>query len=59
LQRQSRDQVFEEISFSLAQSNLYLYNDGLYAGLARVRKQPDEMSNLQSLINKYFKTPRQ
>jgi len=54
-----RNQVFEEISFSLAQSNLYLYNDRLYAGLARVLKQPDEMSNLQSLINKYFKTPRQ
>src|SRR5690606_28133602 len=41
------DQVFEEVSFSLADSSLYLYTDGLSEGLARVLSQPDELGNLQ------------
>lgn len=53
------DQVFEEVSFSLADASLYLYTDGLSEGLARVLKQPDEPGNLQTLINTYRHLPRQ
>ena len=53
------DQVFEEVSFSLAGSSLYLYTDGLSEGLARVLKQPDDPGNLQTLINTYQHLPRQ
>ena len=53
------DQVFEEVSFSLADSSLYLYTDGLSEGLARVLKQPDEPAILQTLISTYQHLPRQ
>lgn len=53
------DQVFEEVSFSLAEASLYLYTDGLSEGLARVLKQPDDPGNLQTLIRTYRHLPRQ
>lgn len=53
------DQAFEEVSFSLADGSLYLYTDGLSEGLARVLKQPDELGNLQTLIEKHCHMPRQ
>ncbi|HEY0963943.1 MAG TPA: GAF domain-containing SpoIIE family protein phosphatase [Pseudomonadales bacterium] len=53
------DQVFEEVSFSLAEASLYLYTDGLSEGLARVLKQPDDPGNLQTLISTYQHLPRQ
>jgi sigma-B regulation protein RsbU (phosphoserine phosphatase) len=53
------DQVFEEVSFSLADASLYLYTDGLSEGLARVLKQPDDPGNLQTLITTYQHLPRQ
>lgn len=53
------DQVFEEVSFSLADASLYLYTDGLSEGLARVLKQPDDPGNLQTLISTYRHLPRQ
>jgi sigma-B regulation protein RsbU (phosphoserine phosphatase) len=53
------DQVFEEVSFSLADASLYLYTDGLSEGLARVLKQPDDPGNLQTLISTYQHLPRQ
>ncbi len=52
-------QVFEEVSFSLADASLYLYTDGLSEGLARVLKQPDDPVNLQTLIRTYQHLPRQ
>ena len=53
------DQVFEEISFPLAGSSLYLYTDGLSEGLARSLSKPDELQNLQTLIEKFHDVPRQ
>lgn len=53
------DQVFEEVSFSLADASLYLYTDGLSEGLARVLKQPDEPGILQTLIRTHRHLPRQ
>jgi len=53
------DQVFEEVSFSLAGSSLYLYTDGLSEGLARTLKKPDEMQNLFTLIERFHDVPRQ
>jgi sigma-B regulation protein RsbU (phosphoserine phosphatase) len=53
------DQVFEEVSFLLADASLYLYTDGLSEGLARVLKQPDDPGNLQTLIRTYQHLPRQ
>lgn len=53
------DQVFEEVSFSLAEANLYLYTDGLSEGLARALERPDEQSNLQTLIDTFKHLPRQ
>lgn len=55
------DQVFEEVSFSLADASLYLYTDGLSEGLARVLKQPDDPDYLQmqTLIRKHQHLPRQ
>ncbi|MEY4642592.1 MAG: hypothetical protein RLZZ227_2586 [Pseudomonadota bacterium] len=53
------DQVFEELSLSLAEASLYLYTDGLSEGLARALKQPDEPGKLQTLISKYQHLPRQ
>jgi sigma-B regulation protein RsbU (phosphoserine phosphatase) len=52
-------QMFEEVTFSLADSSLYLYTDGLSEGLARILKQPDEPGNLQTLISTYQHLPRQ
>jgi phosphoserine phosphatase RsbU/P len=51
------DQVFEESTFTLADSNLYLYTDGLSEGLARVLKKPDELENLQVLIEQHSDRP--
>lgn len=53
------DQEFEQVTFSLTGGSLYLYTDGLSEGLARVLKQPDEMSNLETLIAKHSHLPRQ
>jgi len=53
------DQVCEEISFPLAGSSLYLYTDGLSEGLARSLSKPDELQNLQTLIEKFHDVPRQ
>jgi sigma-B regulation protein RsbU (phosphoserine phosphatase) len=53
------DQIFEEVSFSLAGSSLYLYTDGLSEGLARTLKQPDNMQNLHALIERFHDLPRQ
>ncbi len=53
------DQLFEEVTFSLADASLYLYTDGLSEGLARVLKQPDDPGNLQTLITNYQHLPRQ
>jgi sigma-B regulation protein RsbU (phosphoserine phosphatase) len=53
------DQVFEEVSFSLADASLYLYTDGLSEGLARVLNQPDEPANLQTLIRSHRHLPRE
>jgi sigma-B regulation protein RsbU (phosphoserine phosphatase) len=52
------DQVFEEVRFSLANASLYLYTDGLSEGLARVLRQPDEISNLEKLVARYQHLPR-
>jgi len=53
------DQVFEEVTFSLAGSSLYLYTDGLSEGLARSLEQPDEPENLKALIDRFCALPRQ
>ena len=52
------DQAIEEVSFSLADASLYLYTDGLSEGLARVLRQPDELSNLENLIARHHRLPR-
>lgn len=53
------DQAFEEVSFSLAEASLYLYTDGLSEGLARALRLPDDLGNLQTLIEKHCHMPRQ
>lgn len=53
------DQAFEEVTFSLAGSSLYLYTDGLSEGLARTLDKPDEMENLRRLIDRFWNMPRQ
>lgn len=53
------DQVFEEVTFSLAGSSLYLYTDGLSEGLARTLDKPDELQNLHTLFNRFYDVPRQ
>lgn len=53
------DQFFEEVSFSLAGSSLYLYTDGLSEGLARSLNKPDELQNLYTLIEQFHQVPRQ
>ena len=53
------DQVFEEVTFSLAGSTLYLYTDGLSEGLARTLNRPDEVQNLHSLFDRFSNVPRQ
>lgn len=53
------NQVFEEVSFSLAGSSLYLYTDGLSEGLARTLKKPDDIQNLFTLIERFDHIPRQ
>ena len=52
------DQVFEEVTFSLAGSSLYLYTDGLSEGLAKTLAKPDEMQNLHALIERFCDVPR-
>jgi len=53
------DQVFEEVTFSLAGSSLYLYTDGLSEGLARTLDRPDEVQNLHTLFDRFSDVPRQ
>ncbi len=53
------EQVFEEVTFSLAGSSLYLYTDGLSEGLARALALPDEIQNLHTLIDRFCDIPRQ
>ncbi len=53
------DQIFEEVTFSLAGSSLYLYTDGLSEGLARTLAVPDEIQNLHKLIDQFCDIPRQ
>lgn len=53
------DQVFEEVTFSLAGASLYLYTDGLSEGLARALEKPDELQNLHTLIERFSMVPRQ
>jgi serine phosphatase RsbU (regulator of sigma subunit) len=53
------DQQFEETSFSLAQSSLYLYTDGLSEGLGKVQNSSDEILGLQILIEQFKDLPRQ
>lgn len=53
------DQVFEEVTFPLAGSSLYLYTDGLSEGLAKSLEKPDELQNLHALIERFCDVPRQ
>ena len=53
------DQLFEEVTFSLAGSSLYLYTGGLSKGLARTLNMPDETKNLFRLIEQFCDLPRQ
>ncbi|HWK53809.1 MAG TPA: GAF domain-containing SpoIIE family protein phosphatase [Hyphomicrobiales bacterium] len=53
------DQHFQETRLSLAAGSLYLYTDGLSEGLARVLHQPDEMGNLERLIDRHRHLPRE
>ena len=53
------DQIFEEVTFSLAGSSLYLYTDGLSEGLARTLDRPDEVQNLHTLFDRFSDVPRQ
>ena len=53
------DQAFEEVTFSLAGSSLYLYTDGLSEGLAKALEKPDEPQNLHTLIERFCEIPRQ
>ena len=50
-------QRYEESSFALAESSLYLYTDGLSEGLARTLKNRDEMESLKSLIDRFDNEP--